>query len=388
MVRQQKRKNRQVRGPLNCLMLALCIATSAEPAYAQNATPTNVLHVLPQTSPTTDYTKVINELVAAGKTVYLPNTGTPYLTSDALQFDVDGAGLIGQPGTTIAFNGNHTIFRVRASHITFTNITFDGSASKVDKHEAYCFKPFFTWKGGGMHYGGPTFIQEGCDNTNISQVKFDYNSSTAFTVMANDVTISNSEFAHNVGFGITATKGAKATSGATNFHFIGNSGISNGLELIGITRDAKVGEVSNNKVVGSGDNCISISGDQVRVTGNFVKGCLGHGIGVYGSSNIISGNKIIDNGQEDNPSAPAIAYWDGSSKPMYHCPGYSPHSYYGIKVIGSGAIGTRGLNNTITNNTLDDDQTPPTQGGLFVAPNVQQTSIVANNVVGRHRGSE
>jgi hypothetical protein len=327
----------------------------------------NILAMLPQTSPDTDYTRAINSALAAGKTIYLPNTGKPYIVSDAIRFSVAGSGLTGQRGTTIAFTDRHTVFSIRAPNITLTNITFDGRAlGSVAKPESYCISPNFRWTGGGMYYGGPLFLQQGCDNAVITHIEYKFSSSSAITLQSNNVTVAGCEFENNVGFGINAAKGA------SNFHFIGNWTNGNGLELIGVSHGAETGEITNNRAIGAGDDCFSISGDHVRVTGNLAKRCLAHGIGVFGDGNVITGNTVVDNGQDDNPAAPPVALWNGTSKPIYHSPGYSPGTYDGIKLIG--AFGGNGTQNVISNNTVDDDQREPTQGGIEVR------SAAGNNV--------
>ncbi len=359
------------------IVVVAVVDLAASIADAQSNT--NILSLLPQATPSTDYTKTINEAAAAGRALFLPNTGKAYIVSGPIQFSTRGASLIGETGTTLEFTGKQTFFRVLAPDITFQDITFDGTAlKKTPRPEAYCLAPRFKWKRGGLHFGGPVFLQKGCDGAQISGVKADFDSSTAFTVMAKDVTITNADFSHNLGFGIFATKGA------TGFLFSGNRGDANGIEAIAVGHGASGGEIRQNVITGSGDNCISISGDEVRVIGNTLKYCLCHGIGVYGSNNIISNNTFIDNGQINNPSARPIALWNGTSKEIYHSPGYAVLTYDAIMV--AGAFGGNGQSNRIDNNTVSDDQVVPTQGGIVVKPAATGNHIGTNSM-GRHRSS-
>jgi len=345
-------------------------------SYGAGGNVVNILSIQPQTSADTDYTSAINSALAAGKTIFMPNTGKPYIVSDAIRFSVAGTGLTGQRGTTIEFTDRHTVFSIRAPNITFQNITFDGRAlGSVAKPEAYCISPNFHWTDGGMYYGGPLFLQQGCNNALISHIEYEFSSSSAITLQADNVTISTSEFENNVGFGINAAKGA------SNFHFIGNWTRGNGLELIGVSHGADTGIISDNRAIGAGDDCYSISGDHVRVTGNLAKRCLAHGIGVFGDGNTITGNIVLDNGQDDNPSAPPIVLWNGTSKPIFHSPGYSPGTYDGIKLIG--AFGGQGTQNVISGNTVSDDQPEPTQGGIEVRSAFGNT--ITGNTVKRQK---
>jgi len=336
----------------------------------------NILELQPQ--PSKDYTKVLNDTFHAGKIAFLPAKGSPYLVSDSLQFDVPGAGLVGEPGSVIAYVGKSTIFRILAPHITFQDITINGSRlGSADKPEAYCLAPHFSWIGGGMRFGGPIFLQQGSDDAEISNLKCEYCSASAFTVQAKNVLISNCDFNNNRGFGIIATKGA------SHFTFKGNHGNGNGIEIIAASHGASDGQIINNQLSGSGDNGISISGERVQVTGNIVKNSLGHGIAVYGDNNTVSDNRVIDNGQVDNPSAPAILLWNNTRKAVYHSPGYAfGGKYFGIKVIG--AFGGHGSHNTIVNNVVVDNQAKPTQGGIYVDSHAIGNTV-SNNNVGRNR---
>jgi hypothetical protein len=376
--------------PSKVLLLLVCIlapfgAGQAEEAVPPGGAPPGTVNImtLQGQAGNADYTATINKAAAAGKILYLPNTGKPYLVTDALDFTAAGGGLVGDKGTTIAIRHGKTIFRIRAPNITFRNITFDGQGmGKVNKGEAYCVATGFKWQGGGMHYGGPTFLQAGCDNAAMSGLTYDFNESTAFTVQAHNVSITDSLFFNNVGFAITAVAGAE------NFRFDGNTTHTNGIEFAGIVHGAKNGEIANNTVDGTGDNCISVSGDDVKVTGNTLKHCLGHGVGVYGGGNTISGNKILDAAQIHNPSAKPIQYWNGTSKPIYNCPPYGKGSYDGIKIVD--AFGGSGSHNVVTGNDIEDDQKTPTQDGIDVVNGMDTAHVTADNTVegntiGRYR---
>jgi parallel beta-helix repeat protein len=211
----------------------------------------------------------------------------------------------------------------------------------------------------------------------MSNLQCDYSSASAITVQSSRVSITNCEFQHNRGFGILADKTAK------DFSFKENHGEANGIEIIAATHGASNGEIANNRLVGSGDNGISISGDHVRVSGNIVKSSLAHGIAVYGDYNTVTDNQVIDNAQVDNPHAPAILLWNNTRKAVYHSPGYSyGGKNFGIKI--EGAFGGHGSHNTVVNNVVVDNQPKPTQGGITIGPN-SPDNIVANNKVGRHR---
>ncbi len=343
-------------------------------AGAQNRV--NILSAQPQ--PSKDYTKILDETIAAGKTAFLPASGSPYVVSDSLQFDVPGAGLAGEPGTVIAYTGKSTLFRIRAANITFKDITFNGSRlGYAGKSIAYSLAPHFHWIGGGMRFGCPIFLQKGSDDAVLENLKCEFCSASAITVQANNVSISNCEFNNNVGFGIIAS------DGATNFVFKGNHGNSNGLEIIAASHGASDGQIINNNLSGSGDNGISVSGERIHVIGNVVKLSLGHGIAVYGDNNTIRDNQIIDNCQVDNPSAKPILLFNNTNKNVYHCKSYAfGGKYFGIKVVaGSGGHGSH---NIVVNNVVIDNQEKPTQGGILVAPGAEGNTIGPNKV-GRHR---
>lgn len=146
------------------------------------------------------------------------------------------------------------------------------------------------------------------------------------------IAVLDSYFQNNVGFGVIVDDGSSHTL------IQGNKTTKNGLELVGVVRSATNNKVIGNHAEGTGDNCISISGEGNLVEGNVVQNCAGVGIFVYGKD-----NKIVKNFSKNN------------NKGFARNPAWNA----GIKI--QGAFGGVGANNVVEDNEVDDDQDSPTQ---------------------------
>ena len=143
------------------------------------------------------------------------------------------------------------------------------------------------------------------------------------------------EVCNNTFSGI-ASLAIRLVTGA-NYNLIeGNSCISNGAELIGVSISADFNRVIGNRAVGCHDNGISIVGAYNTVTGNTCVLNTAAGIGVWGAFNAITGNTVISNNQDHS-----VMDWGG----VHVLPGY----------------GGTGQYNQIAGNICDDNQATPTQ---------------------------
>jgi hypothetical protein len=310
--------------------------------------------------PSDDDATPINAVLANGGQALLVNNGKHYVIRDTLVFAA-GAELAGAPGTIVELAAAKPFFRVPAGahDAKITDITFDGSRLHAARPAIECRAPNFSWVGGGMQVGAPLFLLPGCDGALIQRVKISLSSSVGIHLHGgNRAQVLDSEFENNVGFGIWATEGS------SGFKLSGNLSRANGIEMIGVTYSAHDGTIERNRVAGTGDNCISVSGRRVLVVDNDVSRCLGAGIAIYGDENTVRHNRSTDNGQVNNPKAPGIKLWDGSVKPVYHSPGYGLTGQAGIGVYG--AFGGYGQNNRLQNNVVIDDQPQPTQAGISI----------------------
>jgi Right handed beta helix region len=310
--------------------------------------------------PSGDDAAAINAVLAKGGQAMLQNTGKPYVLNDSLVFAA-GAALVAQPGTVVELAVAKPFFKVPAGahDVKIRDVVFDGSRLSVARPAVPCYAPNFSWIGGGMRHGAPLFLLPGCDGAFIQRVRIDFSSAGAVDIHGgNRAQVLDSEFDNNVGFGILVTEGS------SGFKLSGNRSNANGIELIGVTYSAHDGEIVKNRAVGSGDNCISVSGRRVAVTDNEVASCLASGFVIYGDENTVRNNKSTSNGQVANPAAPAIRLWDGSVKPVYKSSGYSMAGAVGIGVFGG--FGGYGQNNHVEDNLVTDNQRQPTQGGIAV----------------------
>jgi hypothetical protein len=130
--------------------------------------------------------------------------------------------------------------------------------------------------------------------------------------------------------------GVRLGEGANKNEIAFNRTLSNGIELIGLTRQCFQNRIHDNHAENCGDNGISISGNLNTVTGNVCVLNNFAGIGVWGSFNTISGNVCLNNNQTGGAS-----------------------SWSGVTILnGFGGVGQY---NTVTGNVCDDDQTVKTQ---------------------------
>jgi len=133
--------------------------------------------------------------------------------------------------------------------------------------------------------------------------------------------------------------GMWVNSGANNLNIERNRTESNGLELIGITRQCYDITVTRNHAAGTGDNGISITGYRCTAVANVCELNDNHGMGIYGERNTAIGNICRNNGQR-NLTTPGGAFAGITCTP---------------------AFGGLGRKNILRNNICDDDQSVPTQ---------------------------
>jgi parallel beta-helix repeat protein len=311
-----------------------------------------------------DDASAINTVLSRGGKALLLNNAKPYVINSPLLFAA-GAELVGQPGTIIRVAASIQFFRLpqTAHDVKIRDVTFDGSMLHVPRPAIACHAANLSWIGGGLSYGGPLFLLPGCDGTVIRGLKISFSSAGGIDIHGGNRTeVSDSEFENNLGFGILVTEGS------SSFKLRANHSDRNGLEMIGVGYAAHDGEIVGNRISGSGDNCISVSGRNVSILDNDVSNCLAHGIAIYGDNNTVGNNRVTDNGQVNNPSAPPVQLWNGT-KPIYKSPGYSLSSQWGIGIFG--AFGGYGQNNHVEDNTIKDDQAQPTQGGIAIHTSTQ-----------------
>lgn len=141
-------------------------------------------------------------------------------------------------------------------------------------------------------------------------------------------TFSGNSISNGGGFGIYVAGTSQRCK------IINNQCITNTLELVGIAVGSNYCIVSNNTAEGCGDNGISVTSNYNTIIGNICRNNDLTGIFMYGSFNTCTGNLCLRNGQAAATSA-------------------------GIAV--QPAFGGSGQNNTIVGNTVDDDQSVPTQ---------------------------
>ncbi len=130
--------------------------------------------------------------------------------------------------------------------------------------------------------------------------------------------------------------GIRLGEGANKNEIAFNRTLSNGIELVGLTRQCFQNRIHDNHAENCGDNGISISGNFNTVTGNVCVLNNFAGIGVWGSFNTISGNVCLNNNQTGGAS-----------------------SWSGVTILNG--FGGVGQHNVVMGNTCDDDQTVPTQ---------------------------
>lgn len=143
--------------------------------------------------------------------------------------------------------------------------------------------------------------------------------------------------------------GIAAYDTANHIYLHKNRGLNNTLELIGLTKNTRYGDITENHAEGSGDNGISVSGQLFNILANHAERNYGAGIGIFGSKNTVMGNTCKNNNQRGGTD--------------------SAHPFAGVTVFSS--FGGEGSNNTISGNILIDDQVTPTQlAGVYISGNL------------------
>lgn len=321
----------------------------------------DVLAVLPQADASTDYTTVINQALAQGRTLFFRATGTPYRYTPPIILGAHSA-LVGQPGVVLAAYGTAKVqtFSVPAgaTGASIDGITFDGTHAAQDP--AICRAAGFRMRGGGMTHTNALILGQGCDGAVVQDGKYSWSSSVAIAINGgnHDAVLHNQIETPKV-FAIDAGAGSGFFRVDDNW-----TTTYTGAEFFAAFVESHDGEVGNNSSVNAGDNGMSFSGTNIRATNNRISHALSASIAIYGDRNTITGNRLVDGGQVLNPHARPLTFCDGSTKAVFHSPGYSTGPQPALNLVG--AFGGYAQLNTLRDNTVDDDQPVPTQAGLYV----------------------
>ncbi|SEQ53497.1 right-handed parallel beta-helix repeat-containing protein [Sphingobium sp. YR768] len=307
---------------------------------AQAREPVNILKLLPQTSPTTDYTEILRNSFGKGQQVRMPNTGKPYRVSGEIQVSGADAALICDRGTiiqSVATSGRFV--NSSAPRTTIRGCLFDGQGRGAGAGRSS--SEGFQWIGGGAKNAG-SFVFYGASKGLIQNGTWENSSNSAIIIGAesSQISILDNHFQNNAAFGVSINGGSHDVLAR------GNWTTSNGLELLGATYSTHHITWTGNRASGTGDNCFSMSGSNSVVQNNEAIGCAFSGIGVFGSNNLITRNTTKNNGQ---CLVPTYKYY----KPRCGA------TASGINVMGG--YGGAGQNNTVINNVTDDNQARMTQ---------------------------
>lgn len=184
--------------------------------------------------------------------------------------------------------------------------------------------------------GGAISIQNGSVNNTITDGDFTDIGSIAISVSGVSTSL-------NTVTGVTCTDAGSfcIRNGEAAHHntYSFNTTNSNGKELVGLAFPSSFNTITGNFASGTGDNGISISGDNNLITNNDVRFNQFAGIGVWGSNNTISGNTCISNNQVNNQTTAV--------------------SWSGIWI--EAGFGGFGQNNLVEDNSCDDQQETATQ---------------------------
>jgi parallel beta-helix repeat protein len=157
-------------------------------------------------------------------------------------------------------------------------------------------------------------------------------------IIGNNANVTRNKIHHNTISGAVAF-GIRMLSGANRNEISNNIIPQSGIEPIAVSLGAQYNRIIGNHVEGSGDNGISIVGDHNIISDNYIIRNAKAGIFLWGSSNTVIGNNLLDNN----------LLQDG-----WNCIG-----------IGTN-YGAAAQNNVVKGNTCDDDQTVPTQLGIGI----------------------
>lgn len=339
--------------------------TAVAKSIAQKALIFNVLDILPQAGPTTDYTSVVNTAMAAGETLRMPYTGTEYFISGQI---VMGAYSTIQMDPGAAFNvqtaGSWLNVPSNAPGAHLVNVLFDGSSYYTNgSGTGNCSGPDFSWDGGGTTYLDAFYLSTGCDRVRINRASFTWAKNTGIELTgANNAKITLNVFGHNGAFDMYAISGDRLL-------FDGNSDVvGSGSEFFAMTYPVTYAKIVNNDAEFAGDNCYSLSGNHAQVANNRAYKCKFHGYANYGDFNELVGNSSRDAGQNNNQTTGATAAPTITTR--YNPSGAGLNSntnngqYYGIDTVG--AFGGYGAAAKVEDNTIDDDQASLTQGGINI----------------------
>ena len=277
--------------------------------------------------------------------ILIPSAGVGcYVLTHPIEMD-SNVELFGDPEASFASGDHSTTFFVITgkSNIRLANIVLGGYRNGESLH----IKPAIKIEGSRQIELDDIDIHNSTGEINvtsssfvwINRLKIDNSLQHGIVLDNTDYSrVSDGWFTDEVGFGIILRNGShdNIISKNTTKH--------NGIELIGITFGAYRNIVTHNYAEGTGDNGISVTGNNNIVAFNETIGCAGNGIGVYGEWNRISNNYSTNNAQK------AIV-----------------HSWRaGIAVIpGFGGLATH---NIIEDNIIDDDQQHVTQKiGVWLA---------------------
>lgn len=300
---------------------------------------TNILNILPQTSPSVDYTSVLNAALAGSPVpVYLPNAGTSYKFSAQIVLPANSS-LVCAPGAVLELTADVSwAFATSGAGARITDCTFQGNSHTggigLAQHD------HFTWAGGGADHAGAVRVN-GTTYANLDRLKFTNGTQQGvYDFGSTHTRVTNTEFQNMASFGIFAS------GGASKFFYEGNWTDGNAIELIGVDYSGHDGQILGNRAEGTGDNGISVTGYDNVVNGNKAYRNTFGGVVIYGSYNVVTGNKGISNGQVHNPASPF--YNAGNAA-----------GYGGLTL--TPAFGGAAQSNILSGNFGDDDQATLTQ---------------------------
>ncbi len=291
---------------------------------------------------------VLKAQLKAGKHVRLfgvPSTRCVGL-SGTITFGV-GAALDGVDGVCLEATGDAPMMDVPkgADSVSVRNVRFDqlwkSRIFAVVRGSRFHASNIRVRRGGALIFSG---AESGQVDTNSRFEDGIGEAAVLLTAGSKGCRITDANFQRNSGFGVDIGDGAHDNE-VSNLRTDENR-----IELIGVRWSSFRNIVRDNLAAHTGDNGISISGDNNIVEGNVVIGVRLNGIAVYGSDNIVRSNVVIGNGR--NHSEDFIVHF-GDDKVLRSNPSDSSVL---SNVLVNPAFGGTGSRNTISSNVVEVDR--------------------------------
>lgn len=286
----------------------------------------------------TDDHAAFTAALATGKPIIVPASAQPYLLSNYLDF-ASGAVLIGEGRPTLKATVTGRLLRFNA----LSNALVQGVVLNGNKAGVVAAGPFLIQNSSRVvlrdidvnDASGNSSITGTSVLNRIEHCSFSNSAGTAISLSGAAVSrniVAYSEFHDNAGFAV------QIAAGSSSNLVTGCRTISNGIELVGITRDSHGNRIIGNHAELCGDNGISVTGYENTIVGNVCKYNRGAGVYVYGRVNTVVGNVCIGNGS--NYATDGLQ-WGG--------------------IVIGGFWGGTAQRNIVVGNVIDDDQATPTQ---------------------------